>query len=122
MAVALPSSPASAGVPDRPARCDVIGEERTDAVVLRPPVGDHGGVVRVRREPGFDLAAARGVELSVDIGVQVFFVDGAGIGHYFGLRRVTIFCSASTSRSRSRARERRDMTVPTGTPSMSATS
>ena len=100
----------------------VVPEELTNVGILSLPVGNPRGVVRMGGKPGLDLCATLLVKKAVDIGMQLAVIHGLEGLRHFGLRRLTMFCSASTSRRRWRARERRDITVPIGISRISATS
>ncbi|GMB79440.1 hypothetical protein NN6n1_02220 [Shinella zoogloeoides] len=64
----------------------MAGKGVAQAVVLRLPVGDEPGGLRVLREMILDLPALRLVEQPVDIGVQVGFADKLALAHR-GLRK-----------------------------------
>jgi hypothetical protein len=101
------------------------------------------GIVRVRSKPHLDIAAALGRQLVVDVGVQLVFGYGnfrighcgrlcpIPVGKYLCISHATIgyFTRRNAGRSPwseaftcARARASRDITVPIGTPWMSATS
>ena len=75
----------------------------------------------LRRQVVFDLGPARFRQLAVDVSVEVGFGDRL-FAHLTTRRLVEGGRPSRISRRRSRPRERRDMTVPTGMPSVAATS
>ncbi len=97
-------------------------------LVLRPPLAHLFGDIGVLGQPALDQGVPGGVELAVGIGMQHRFVDDdrragivAALAH-FTLHRPIRALGRVISRKRARARDRRDITVPTGTPSRVATS
>src|SRR6266702_1802212 len=100
----------------------------------------------MRREPRFDIAAAFRRQLVVDVSVQLVFGDGNfRVGHFLSLSslcsnrqspnvspmhydchhltlRNAVRSPSSDAFTCARARASRDITVPIGTPWMSATS
>ena len=100
----------------------VRAEHLLDCSTLRLPFGNGGGLIGIVLQPCLDAGAFGFRQLAVGIGMQVRFGHGrVGLAH-FGLRSVITLSAFILSATRWRARDRRDITVPTGTPVMRATS
>src|SRR5690625_1136864 len=92
---------------------------RANCLILCPVVGDPQGSLRVLAQIVLDLRAARRIEQIVDIGQEIEFFDQPSMGHLILLSVGTSLAPPRPVRSRraSRPRDRRDLRVPTSTPS-----
>ena len=96
----------------------------TESTRLVGPGGHAARGLGVRGEVRLDLAVALRHQLTIDERMQVGVRDRSGVVRHF----TTFRCagpgrpSCISARRRSRPRDRRDITVPTGMPSASATS
>ena len=87
--------------------------------VLRAPGLHAARIFRMRGEVPFNFGAPLGGQQAVHVGMQIGFIYRV---HLITFRGVPCGCPSIKSLSFSRPRDRRDITVPTGMPSVVATS
>src|SRR5690606_16191680 len=92
---------------------------RADSLILCPIVGDAHCRFGILAQIVLDLLAPGGLQQIVDIGQEIEFFDQPSTSHLILLRVGTPLPSffPVSSRKASRPRERRDLRVPTSTPS-----